>query len=595
MEKSLPIVNERSAPRRPATRHHKPLQLVLLVVTLALLAVNCNNLYYQIPRFVERLGGGRGDASIEKGKLCHQVSALWPSKEDEKVNEAFDYLFTPTFENASILRLSGAVQVKTESFDDLGAIGEDKRWEVFYPFHEYLEATFPQIYRTLKVEKVNTHGLVYTWEGSDASKKPVVIMAHQDVVPVDTDTVDSWTHPPFSGFYDGEKIWGRGASDCKNQLIGAMETVETLIGAGWEPKRTIVLSFGFDEECSGQQGAGYLAPYLLERYGKDGVATIVDEGMGYAQAFGRGFAVPGVGEKGHIDVDIVVRTPGGHSSVPPDHTSIGILAEIVAAIEAQQYPTYLNKENPFLEFLQCSAEYSPDFPKKLKKLLGSRSKTIASGKKDKTCKHKDQLAIEAARISQESKYLMQTSQAVDIIKGGKKTNALPETAQVTVNHRINIGDEPETVENHLTHLAGAIAKKYKLTLHAFDGEKEAYKAISLSHRDTVLRVAPLTPTDVKTVSPYAIIAGTIRALYGEDTIVAPALMTGNTDTRFYWDLTKHIVRFGPGYVNEPEGRDSGLPGNIHTVDEYVPVSNHLKAVRWFTLFLRNMDEADIDE
>lgn len=414
MEKSLPTVHERHAPM-PA-RQRKAWQYALLAVSLVLVTVNGTNLYYRIPRFICHLRGS-DDASTSKTKQCHQVPALWPSKENDKVQEAFDYLFTPTFENASIIRLSGAVQVKTESFDDLGQVGEDKRWDVFYPCHEYLEATFPKIYKHLKVEKVNTHGLVYTWEGSDESKKPVVIMAHQDVVPVDPDTVDSWTHPPFSGFYDGERVWGRGASDCKNQLIGAMETVETLIGAGWEPKRTIVLSFGFDEECSGQEGAGHLAPYLLERYGKDGVAAIVDEGMGYAQAFGRGFALPGVGEKGHSDVDIVVRTPGGHSSVPPDHTSIGILSEIITAIEAQQYPTYLTKNNPFLEFLQCSAQFSPDFPKKLKKLLGSRSKTIASGKKDKTCKHKDQLAIEAAKISKESKYLMQTSQAVDIHQG----------------------------------------------------------------------------------------------------------------------------------------------------------------------------------
>lgn len=228
---------------------------------------------------------------------CKQVEALWPASDSDALKESFEYLSSPGFEKDSIARLSGAVQIATESYDDLGKIGEDKRWDSFYPFHDYLKATFPRIHEKLKLEKVNTHGLLYTWHGSDEGRKPVVLMAHQDVVPVDKDTVDSWTFPPYSGHFDGTNIWGRGASDCKNSLIGILETVEVLLNAGYKPKRTIVLSFGFDEESSGREGAGHLSKFLHERYGDDGVAAIVDEGMGYTEAFGRGYAVPGVAEK----------------------------------------------------------------------------------------------------------------------------------------------------------------------------------------------------------------------------------------------------------------------------------------------------------
>lgn len=103
-------------------------------------------------------------------------------------------------------------------------------------------------------------------------------------------------------------------------------------------------------------------------------------------------------------------------------------------------------------------------------------------------------------------------------------------------------DEPETVWAHLAHILKPVAEKYNLTLHAFDGEDAAYNSISLSSKKTSLKTAPVTPTSIDVVSPYAVISGTIRALYGEDTMVAPALMTGNTDTRYYWDLTKHIFR-----------------------------------------------------
>jgi len=60
--------------------------------------------------------------------------------------------------------------------------------------------------------------------------------------------------------------------------------------------------------------------------------------------------------------------------------------------------------------------------------------------------------------------------------------------------------------------------------------------------------------------------------------------------RYYWALTKNIFRFGPGYDPEDEG---GL-GNIHTVDEHISVVNHVNSVKWFSLFVRNMDEASIE-
>jgi Gly-Xaa carboxypeptidase len=581
MEKhSLPIAVEHTAPPNPSSKHSTlrkaTLAAALVLGVRTLFSSGLVSALYP-PSFTSP-----SNASMPK---CQQVPALFPPQ-DDKLQQAFEYLSTPEFINASITRLSGAVQIPTQSFDDLGAIGEDKRWEVFGPLHEYFEATFPRIHEKLKVEKVNTHGLLYTWEGSDKGLKPLVLMAHQDVVPVDPDTVDSWTYPPWSGHFDGENIWGRGASDCKNSLVGIMESVEVLLGAGFAPKRTIVMSFGFDEECSGTQGAGHLSKFLHERYGDDGVAAIVDEGMGYTKAFGMGYAVPGVAEKGYTDIEIVVRTPGGHSSVPQDHTSIGILSEVITKIESVRYPTYLAQENPYLGFLQCGAEYAPEFPKKLKKLLKkhhakSMSEPICPASK----RHKDNLALEAAGLGLDVRYLMQTSQAVDLISGGKKTNALPESATAIVNHRINIGDSPKTVYDHISSLVGPIAKAHNLSLHAFDGTKAAYNSISLSSRNTTLQVAPVTPTNVNAVTPWSVLSGTIRALYGEETIVAPALMTGNTDTRYYWDLTRHIFRFGPGYVNE---KDWSM-GRIHTVDERVSASNHGKVVKWYALWIRNVD------
>ncbi|KAI9699867.1 MAG: hypothetical protein M1820_007042 [Bogoriella megaspora] len=451
-----------------------------------------------------------------------------------------------------------------------------------YDFAAFLKKQFPEIHRNLELEVVNIHGLVYTWHGSNVTLKPTVLMAHQDVVPVPNATVDSWTHPPFGGVYDGKYIWGRGASDCKNQLIAIMETVELLIKAEFKPKRTLILSFGFDEEISGRQGAGHIAPFLLQKYGKQSIAAIVDEGANFEKIWGTLFAKPGVGEKGYTDITVTIRMPGGHSSIPSDHTSIGVLSELITLVEAHPYPTRLDNQNPYLGQLQCGAAHSPEFPKKLRGLLQSRKTNICAAKPD-------HLALEAAKAGPAIKYLMQTSQAVDLIEGGVKVNALPERASAIINHRINIGEQPQDVTTKVSYLSKKIAEKYNLTLHAFDGVKEAPSSISLTMSENTLDAAPVTPTTVDPISPFTILSGTTRALYGKDIIVTPAIMTGNTDTRFYWDLSKHIFRFGPGWDPEDEG---GL-GNIHTVDERVSVKNHINAVKWFNLFVRNMDEAEL--
>lgn len=106
-----------------------------------------------------------------------------------------------------------------------------------------------------------------------------------------------WTHPPFSGHFDGKFIWGRGASDCKNQLIAILSAVEALISADFSPRRTLILSFGFDEEVSGPEGAKHLSDYLLSRFGHNSIAAIVDEGAVNIESWGADFAIPGVAEK----------------------------------------------------------------------------------------------------------------------------------------------------------------------------------------------------------------------------------------------------------------------------------------------------------
>lgn len=89
-----------------------------------------------------------------------------------------------------------------------------------------------------------------------------------------------WWSPPFAGQISKENgtIFGRGSVDAKLWLVSIMSTLESMLNSGYEPKRTVIASWGFDEESGGVHGASTLAKRLEEIYGKDSMAMIVDEG-----------------------------------------------------------------------------------------------------------------------------------------------------------------------------------------------------------------------------------------------------------------------------------------------------------------------------
>jgi Gly-Xaa carboxypeptidase len=245
------------------------------------------------------------------------------------VGPAWDPEADEEFARKAAERLSKAVQINTVSTDDLPADPTDPRFDGHYKFAEYLESEYPSIYEHLDHEIVNTHAHLFTWKGADEGLKPIFLMAHVDTVPVNPDTVDQWTYPPWSGevTHDataetpGTWIWGRGASDCKNSLVGILHAVEKLVGEGFTPGRTVLIGYGFDEEIGGARGALKIKEVVEERYGEDGIAFIIDEGFsGVAEDYGIPIASLGMAEKGSVSVKLTIDTPGGHSSVPPVHT-----------------------------------------------------------------------------------------------------------------------------------------------------------------------------------------------------------------------------------------------------------------------------------
>ncbi|KAF8159671.1 hypothetical protein B0H34DRAFT_704372 [Crassisporium funariophilum] len=521
---------------------------------------------------------------------CVQANVLIPEKNEKIWAEMNEKIGTAVFKESAINWLSGAVRIPTESFDTMDPVGQDPRWEAFGPFHEYLLAAFPRAHAALSLTKVNTYGLLYEWKGSDALLKPLLLAAHQDVVPVAPTTVDQWTHPPYSGFFDGERVWGRGSVDDKSGLIGILSAVESLIEAGFEPTRTVVLAFGFDEESSGFQGAGLLGPALESIYGKNGFAMVVDEGAGFMEQFGSVIASPGIAEKGLLNVRVEVTAPGGHSSIPPKHTSIGILSALLVHCEQNPYKFNIGRHEPIYETLQCAAEHAKSMPSQLRRTIKKSAESNKALKDLQSYIHDDNVLSS----------LVGTTLAVDLIGGGVKSNALPEQAWAVINHRISVVSSIAEVQAHDTALLKSLAKKFNLTYEAF-GSRISEEGAPFSGSLTLsnafgdgLEPAPITPTGPD-AGPYQLLSGTIKATYNahrsltdlNSVIVAPSMMSGNTDTRFYWNLSPHIFR----YNHHNAGNSASPLGGIHTVNEFTEIDAFLEKIRFFATLVLNADES----
>ena len=103
------------------------------------------------------------------------------------------------------------------------------------------------------------------------------------------------------------------------------------------------------------------------------------------------------------------------------------MASLITALEANPHKVELHRNDTYYEELQCQASHSPDFSKSLRKLVAK------SARSDKALA---KLTRQLERANPQFKAIAGTTQAVDVIRGGVKTNALPESAFVIVNHRI---------------------------------------------------------------------------------------------------------------------------------------------------------------
>ncbi|MBC7670728.1 MAG: M20 family peptidase, partial [Gemmatimonadaceae bacterium] len=204
--------------------------------------------------------------------------------------------------------------------------------------HAWLQATYPDAHRVMTREVVDGHALVYTWKGTEPALPPIVLMAHQDVVPVTPGSEGAWTHPPFDGAVADGAVWGRGSIDDKGSLVTLFEALDGLAKAGFTPRRTVILVSGHDEEVRG--GGARAAAALLKARGvkaqfvlDEGMVVVADHPVTHAPV-----ALIALAEKGYATLTVTAPAVGGHSSAPPPQTGVATLAKAVLAIADKPFP-----------------------------------------------------------------------------------------------------------------------------------------------------------------------------------------------------------------------------------------------------------------
>ncbi|KAG0668292.1 hypothetical protein C6P45_004852 [Maudiozyma exigua] len=530
--------------------------------------------------------------SIKKN-YCPATLPLFTSDKNFLIHEI---LHDQNFKDGSIKKFSGAIQIPTIIYDDNpNPIDDPDYYNQWYKFHNYLLQQFPLVHKYLKREIVNNASLLYTWEGKNQNLKPIIFSAHIDVVPIEQNTINDWKYPPFSGFYDSDTdtIWGRGSFDAKNLLIAQLEAIEHLLSLKrFTTERTIILSYGSDEETGGLQGAHHLAKLILDRYGQDSILALFDEGAGIIPLKDNKTFVAAIlnTEKGYLDLSIQLSGTGpgrtGHSSQPPDHTHIGVAGELISALEKFPFKSNFKVTNPTYEFLNCAAEHSLSFPKYLEWLIRTaRNNSVA------------EYALGKLLDAQNGfKYYFRTTQAIDVIHGGNKANALPESVNFLVNHRIEIESSVNQTIQHFISLAKPIASKYNYnirinneTIFSVTPNKKIAPAFIDIETLGSLEPAPITPPTGKL---WDILTGTVQYVF-EDSMgkpeepnlfMAPALSPGNTDSKHFWNVTNHIYRFIGSIV------PFDILDTTHSVNEHFVMDHHLQAIAFVEQFILNINE-----
>ncbi len=445
--------------------------------------------------------------------------------------------------DAASRRLAAAIRFKTISSADDATLNADQ----FIGLHEHLKTSYPRAHAVLKRDLVDELTLLYTWQGTDSAAPPVLLLAHQDVVPIAPGTHTQWSADPFAGEIKEGFVWGRGAWDNKANLISQLEAVEMLLAEGFKPRHTIYIAMGADEEVGGLRGAKKVAELLASRGTR--LDFVLDEGLLITEGILKGLSKPaaliGIAEKGYLSIEMHAHGTPGHSSMPPPAGTgaIGALSAALSRLEDKQMPAHIR--GVAQEMFDTIAPEMDGFGRLALSNLWLFGPFV-------------QRLLEAGASTNA---MLRTTTAPTIFQAGNKDNVIPGEAKATVNFRLLPGDTRDSVMEHVRDAVGP-QPEGRFDVRALAGSSDP---------------SPISPTASES---YKLLNRTLRSLF-PDTLVAPSLMIAATDSRHFTGVSDHIYRFSPVRAKSED------LARFHGTNERVSIANLGELIRFYVQLLRN--------
>ncbi|MEY4953598.1 MAG: hypothetical protein RL299_2022 [Pseudomonadota bacterium] len=353
-------------------------------------------------------------------------------------------------------------------------------------------------------------GLVVVYPGTSKTLKPLLMLAHIDVVEANR---EDWVRDPFTLIEEDGYFYARGSFDDKAQAAIYTDTLVRFAKSGYKPKRTVKLALTCGEETSGAfNGAEWLAKNKRELIDAE---FAVNEGGG-GRSDGKGkllVQTVQVGEKAYQDFTLTATNPGGHSSAPVRDNAIYAMGDALGKVRDYTFP---------LEFNATTRAY---FTKAAALFPGEQGQAMAA-----LAANPDDKAAEAIVSRDKSmNSMLRTSCVATLIKGGHAQNALPQKVTANVNCRMFPG---RTADETQAALAKAIGNP----------------AIQIEQTVRGKPIAKQPPLDPKIIGPMEQLA----AKHFPGVPVFPTMSTGATDG-LYLSAVGIPVYGIPGLWRDPDG------------------------------------------
>jgi len=386
-----------------------------------------------------------------------------------------------------------------------------------------------------------TAGLVVRYRGNGSGGRPILLMAHMDVVPA---LRSDWERDPFTLVEENGFFFGRGTIDNKAGIAQLTSTFLTLRAEGFTPARDLIVWFSGDEETTGATTEALLTQNRA-LLGDAEFALNSDAGGGQLDANGRGVAfVVQTAEKTYASFTFTARNPGGHSSQPREDNAIYDLGDALTRLRAFQFPVMWNDTS--IESFRNAARVFP----------GPEAAALR-----RFADHPgDRVAARTLSRNVSLNSMMRTTCVATMLGGGHAENALPQSATATVNCRIFPGVAVADVLSELRAIAG---NKVDVTPLGPSNSSDA---------------SPLRP-DVMQASARA-----VHAIY-PDAVISPYMSAGATDGLFF--RAAGIPTYGVGAVFIGDADDFA-----HGLNERVPVRSFYEGLTHWRILLTQLAGAN---